>query len=178
MSTTKATLTLKFLSQEILTEAEAPAANNEQQRTLNTGKQALSSVLDSTTTPKLDKPIIAREITLPAGVTTIDLTAAAAFVFPAGGTRTFDFTGAKLRAWYFRAATTNNAAGITIAAGAANPYPLFGTGKSIIIGPGRVECGTFAGVNGDLPAVAAGVKTIDITAANNDKLYMELLFGT
>lgn len=178
MSTTMLEMLLQLKGKELLTEAEAPAANSQAERTLFTGKQGAKKTLHSTSTPKVDTPIIARQVTL-AGPITIDLTAALALTLPGAASRTVDVSGKRLKAFFFRCAVGNNAAGVTIAPGAANPYPPFGASKSVVLGKGRIECGGFDGVESDLPTVAAGARTIDITpGAAGDILYYEFHFGT
>jgi hypothetical protein len=180
MSVTEGQLTLQLLGKEILSEAEAPAANNETQRSMRTGAKGLNrSVRDAASTPLLDQPIIAFELTLNSGSpTTIDLAAVQALVQPAGATRTVDLTGAKLIAWLFETPAENTGVA-TIAPGDSNPYPsLFGSGKSIDLAAGRVEAGAVKGIASNLAAVAAGVKTLKFsTTQTGDKLYVELWAG-
>lgn len=178
MSTTTLEVKLQLKTIEVLSATEAPAAPTEVQRKLTTGAKALDKTFSATTLPKVDQPPIARELTL-AAATTINLAAALALAMPGGATRTLNMTGFRLKWFLFKAAAANNAAGITIAPGASNPYPIFGAAKSIILGPGRYECGGFDGIESDLPVVAGAVKEIDITpGAAGDVLYLELLFGT
>lgn len=179
MSTTSAAITVKLLAKEVLEAAEALAANNQQQRTLTTGLQSWVAELDADSTPKLDQPVVAHQITLTTSVvTTIDLTAVQALVLPTGVARLVDLTGAKLKAFFLRAGNDNDAAGVTIEPGSSNPYPIFGTGNTIVLGPGRIEAGGFDGIESDLAAVAGGAKEIDISGTTGDTLYFELLFGT
>jgi hypothetical protein len=177
MSTTSLEVQLKLLGKEEFSDVEAPAANNAQQRMLFTGRQGVRKEFGPATLPKVDAPIVAREITL-AGALTLDLTAILSLALPGAATRTLDQTGKKLKWFFFRAAIGNNAAGITIAPGAANPYPIFGAAKPIIVTRGRIEAGGFDSIESDLPTVAAGVKNIDLTpGAAGDILYVEFHFG-
>lgn len=178
MSTTMLEMLLQFKGKELLTEAEAPAANSQAERTLFTGKKQAKKTLNATSTPKVDGPIIAREVTL-AGPLTIDFSAALALTLPGAASRTVDVTGKRLKAFFLRCAVGNNAAGVTIAPGAANPYPVFGAARTIVLGKGRIECGGFDAIESDLPTVAVGARTIDITpGAAGDILYYEFHFGT
>lgn len=177
MSTTALEVQLKLLGKETFTDTEAPAANNEQQRILFTGRQGLKKEFSPTSVPKVDAPIVAREITL-AGATTLDFTAILSLALPGTATRTLDQTGKKLKWFFFRAAIGNNVTGILIAPGSANPYPIFGTGNAVRLTRGRIEAGGFDAIESDLPTVAAGAKNVDITpGAANDVLYFEFHFG-
>lgn len=180
MSITAGQITIQLAGQEILAAAEAPAAQNENQRTLRTGAKGLvRSHRDGASTPLVDQPIVSFELSLTSGSpTTIDLTAVQALVQPAGVTRTVDLTGAKPIAWLFETAAANTGV-VTIAPGDSNPYPsLFGSGKSIDLAKGRVEAGAVKGIASPLAAVATGAKTLKFsTTHTGDKLYVELWAG-
>lgn len=180
MSSTSLDLSFRCTGREVFTAAEAPAAGTEQQRTLQTGTNGFSKTLNGSSTPKLDQPLISREITL-GGATTLDLAAIAALALPSAATRTVDLTGKKLKAVLLRSKSTNNAAGINIAPGAANPYPMFGAGNDITLYPDAELMMAFRATEppAGIPAVAAGAKEIDLTpGAAGDVLYIELYFGT
>lgn len=180
MSTTEAELSLLLLGKEILTPAEAPAAETQSQRTMRTGGKGINKAqLNSTSTPKLDKPIIAFELTLTNGApTTIDLTAVQGLVMPTGLTRTIDLSGAKLKAWLFETPAANVGT-VTIAPGAANPYPLYGASKDLILPKSFVLASGFKAAESSLAAVAGGAKTLTFSTSNTgDKLYVELWAGT
>jgi hypothetical protein len=180
MSVTQGQITIQLAGKEVLSEVEAPAALNENQRTMRTGNKGLSkSTRNSSSTPLIDQPLVSFELTLNSGTpTTVDLAAVQALVQPAGLTRTVDLTGAKLIAWLFETPAENTGVA-TVAPGDTNPYPsLFGSGKSIDLAAGRVEAGAVKGMASNLAAVAAGVKTLKFsTTQTGDKIYVELWAG-
>lgn len=179
MSSTYLDLGLRVAGREIFTTTEAPAAANEAARTLSTGQHSFQKTLGPSTTPALTKPLVSREITLTSAViTTVDLAAIAALALPAGATRTVDLTGAKVVAILIRTKNTNNAAGVNIAPGAANPYPLFGTGNDITLLPDCELVMAFRETASALPAVAAAVKEIDLTGTTGDVVWLEIYAGT
>ena len=165
---------------ELLDANEAPGASNDAQRRLTSGGQGIDrKVLNSSSTPKVDKPLIAMMLSLTNGSpTTIDLTNVQALSMPIGSTRLKDLTGAKIKAYQFSTPGTNVGT-VNIAPGASNPYPLYGTGKDITLGRGRVEMGAFKNIESDLTAVGGSAKTLTFTATNTgDKVYVELWAGT
>jgi len=175
MSTPQVNVAINFAGQEQFSAAEGIAGGNAGQRTLYTGSKALEALLNATSTPKVDKSPLVTEITLGAGITTIDLTAAPGLVLPFGTTRNIDFTGAKLVAFLFEG---TGVGAVNVAPGASNPYALFGTGNDIDVSLGQIVCGVFRGVATTLPAVSGSVKTIDLSGGSGRKLYLELYFGT
>lgn len=180
MSTTEAELSVLFLGKELLTEAESPNAQTQSQRTMRTGGKGIDKVqLSSSSTPKVDKPIVAFELTLNSGSpTTIDLTAVAGLTLPLGLTRNVDLTGAKICAWLF-ATPSGNAGTVTIAPGASNPYPLYGASKDIILPRGLVSAAGFKAVASSFAAVSGTAKTLTFSCTNTgDKVYVELWSGT
>lgn len=177
MSTTRAQINLSLLASEEFTATEMPAAGSVAERTLKIGgSNQVSLQLSDATTPAVNAAPISRVITI-AGTITLDFTAIAAAVMPAGATRTLDLTGKKLVGFTLRAKSDNSAV-INVAPGGSNPYPFFGTGNDIDVKPGQQICGVFRDVASSCPAVAAGVKTIDISGTNGNILYLDLLFGT
>lgn len=179
MSSTSASVSVQLSAQEEFTLAEQPYATQANDRTLRTGGLNLSTTLNGTSVPKVDKPPIYQKVTIPGGGSlTVDLTAAPGLSSPVAASRAVDLTGGKLKHYQLRAAGTNNASGVTVAPGGSDPYPLFGTAKSIIMGPGRLEAGGFNGVESDLPAVSATVKNITFTGASGDVVEILMLFGT
>jgi hypothetical protein len=167
------TATLELSVREVLDTTDMPTGSTENDRTLRHNEFNGSAKLSATTTPKAERAVISK-LTLGAGITTIDLTAATK---SAG--RVESMAGKKVVAYIIETNIGNNAAGVTIAPGAANPYPLFGAAKSVILGPGRTDMCAFAqGVDSNLPAVAGGVKNIDVSGTTGDKVNIELIFGT
>ena len=177
MSATKLDLVLSLTGREIFTAAEAPSAENEQQRTITTGAATkVSKQLTGSSTPKVDKPPISKTVTI-SGTTTLDLTSIAGLAVPPAATRTLDMTGAKVVVIAFKAAD-DNAAVINIAPGGSNPYPLFGTGNDIDLRPGMALAAGFGAVATTLPAVSGTVKTIDFTGTNGDEVQVDVYLGT
>lgn len=177
MSTTKVEVTLRLAGREIFTAAEAPGAASEQERTARTGNASISDAHSPTTTPRVDKPPVSLEITLGGSPTQIDLTAVAGLALPPSATRTLDLTGAKVVDVLLSAPATNVAA-VNVAPGAANPYPLFGTGNDIDVAPGETIASGFKGVATSKPAVSGTVKRIDVSGTSGDKLKIDLYLGT
>lgn len=180
MSTTQLAVSLQITGQEVFSAAEAPAAAGEEQRTLRTGSNSVSLNKTTTSTPKVDKPPVSQKITLGAGTTTLDLAAIAALAMPSGATRTVDLTGAKLKTLVLRTEPNNNAAGVTIAPGGSNPYPMFGSGNDIILYPDSQLVLTFRNTEPPtgIPAVAGGAKEIDLSGTTADVIHVEMYFGT
>lgn len=177
MSTMRGQINLSVLASEEFTAAEAPSAGAVSERTLRTGKgNALDQTLNSTTTPKITKPAISRSIELGGSPTVLNLTAVAAAAIPAAASRSIDLTGAKLVAFSLRA-DDENADPILVGPGASSDtYDLFGTGIDLPISPGQQIAGSFR-IAPDTPAVASGVKNIEISGTSGDILYLDLLFG-
>lgn len=180
MSNPTVSVNMQMSASEEFTTAEQPNANSAAERTLKANALNLSASLGSASTPKVDKPPVYRKITAPStSIITVDLTAAPCLKSPDSASRAVDMTGAKVKHLQLRAAPTNNVAGILIAPGAANPYPLFGTAKSIIILPGEVIALGYNAVESQKPAVSGTVKNIDITpGATGDILEFEMALGT
>jgi len=168
---------MRFNAREVFTEAEAPAAASEEQRTLRAGAHSLSKTLGATSTPKVDKAPISRTITLTTGVpVTIDLTAAAALVLPGGATRTVDYTGAKVKAWLIRT-KKENVGNVTIG-GAASPYELFGPAVSLVLGKDAQIAMAFRETESSLAAVAGGAKNLQFAGTTGDVVYFDAILGT
>lgn len=180
MSTSYVTVAQQMTMSEVLTTTEQPNSTSEADRTLKCNSLNQNATLGAASTPKVDKPPIYRKIVAPStAIITVDLTAAPGLKSPDSVTRDVDLTGAKLKHLVLRAGSGNNVAGILIAPGAANPYPLFGAAKSILLLPGEEVVLAYNAVESQKPAVAAGVKNIDITpAATNDVLEIGMAFGT
>lgn len=179
-STPGGQITMTMAGSEVLDATEAPAGSTAQQRTLITGNQGITAqVLNSVSVPKVDQPLIAMLLTLTNGSpTTIDLTNVQALAMPIGASRLKNLTGAKVKACCLTTPTAN-VGKITVAPGASNPYPLFGTGNNVVLGQGRVEIFSFKGIESDLSAVAAGAKTITFSCTNTgDQVYVEIWAGT
>lgn len=177
MSTVAVDMAFRLAGREVFTSAEAPAAANEENRTLRVGAHNVTKALGATTTPAVTGPPISRAITLGGSAETIDLTAAAVLALPAGAARTYDYTGKKVVAFLIRTHADNNAAGVNIAPGASNPYPLFGTGNDITLFPdSELQFGTLASA-AKLPAVSGTVKNIDITGTAGDIVYVDMYLG-
>jgi hypothetical protein len=178
VSTVAVDLAFRLSGREVFTTAEAPSAANEENRTLRVGNHNVNKALGATTTPAVTGPPISRAITLTSAVITqIDLTAAAVLSLPAAATRTYDFTAKKVVAFLIRTAAANNAAGVNIAPGAANPYPLFGTANDITLLPdSEIQFGFLATASA-LPAVSGTVKNIDITGTTGDIVYIDMYLG-
>lgn len=95
-----------------------------------------------------------------------------------------DLTGKRLLSLELFAPNENDAAA-TIAPGASNPYPFLGTGNDVEILPGgrllidyRPDADGVAPDAADRPpAVAAGVKEIDVTLSGTDTLRWHAVFG-
>jgi hypothetical protein len=178
MSSTYLDLAFRVSGREVFTAAEAPAAASESERTLRCGQHNLSRTYGPTTVPAITGPPVSRTITLGSGITTIDLTNAAVLALPGNATRTFDFVAKRVVGFILRTATTNNSAGVNIAPGAANPYPLFGAGNDITLLPGsRLQFG-FDGIASGLPAVSGTAKSIDLTGTSGDVVYVDLYLGS
>lgn len=174
MSTTSCEVRLMLTALEVLSAAEAPAAGSDDGRTLRYTGFNGSQSLSSTSTPKIEKPPAAQSITLGGGITTLDFTALA-LARDAG--EAHDFTGKKLIGAILKA-NASNAAAISVAPGASNPYPLFGAGNDIDVGPGLDLAFCFLAVGSNLPAVSATVKTLDLSGTSGDKIDVFFLFGT
>ena len=170
--TISVSITLEQSVREVLSASDLPFGSNEADRTLRHTALNKSVTLSATSVPKAQRAVL-QDVTIGAGITTIDFTAA-----PKSVSRTEDMTGKKVTACKIVTGSLN-AGNVTIAHGASNPYPLFGTAKDVILGPGRTEQFAFAdGVDSNLPAVAGGAKTIDISGTAADTVRLELIFGT
>lgn len=180
MSTTNVSVSQLMSASEIFTATEQPNASSESDRTLKANSLNLSATLNSTSTPKVDKPPIYRKHTFLSGVKiTIDLTAAPGLKSPDSASRAIDLTGAKLKHLQIRAGAGNNAAGVLVEPGSATPYSPFGATKSILVLPGEVVTHGFNGVESTKEAVDATHKLIDITpGATGDVFEIEMAFGT
>lgn len=172
------TLTMQAILQAILTPdaTNSPAGGGEGQTILNAYDQSLQ--LNSGTTPAIDVEPVDLSRTFAAASETVDLTTCPAardiVEIP-----DYDLTGKKIIAALFVSPITNNAAGITISPGAANPYPLQGTGNDITLLPGELKMlGRLTGLASNRPAVAPTVKEIDFAGTVGDVLTAFLVFGT
>lgn len=174
MSTSTAAVRMQATIREILTALEAPQATNEAGRTLEHGAYNLSRTLSASSTPALESPPSAQDITITAGTTTLDLTA---LKLARDNGTTYDYTGKKVIGAIFKT-DPDNAGAVTIAPGSSNPYPLFGATNEKDIGPGRMDMFFFDEVGSNLAAVSGSAKTIDITGTEDDVVTVVLLFGT
>lgn len=163
---------LQQIGTEIRTTTDIPTATNDDDRTVRHNQFNATGNLSANTTPVVDT-IAYDAITLGAGITTVDLTAAETV----NGTE--DLTGKKLVGFIVEAHEDNTGV-VTVAFGAANPYPLFGTSNKITLNPGETLAKTIrTGSANANPAVAAGVKDIDISSTfATDVLNIQLIFGT
>jgi hypothetical protein len=126
--------------------------------------------LTGSTTPPVTAGGVA-EKAMVAGAATIDL---AALVCVDGST--INLTGLKPRQWKLKAPSTNGAA-ITVAKGASNGYTGFGANFSITLLPGAEWQGEDVSTTGPA-AVAAGVKTLDLSGTTTDELQIVIAAGT
>lgn len=171
-STVYATINANIIGTEELGADAAPFSTSTADRRLLVNALNESATLNSASTPALEAAPLVQEVTVTAGTTTIDLTAA-----PISGDRTLDLTGKKLVAWQIKAAA-DNSDDVTIAPGSSNPYPLFGASNERDLEPGELAMGAITGVASGKPAVSSTVKTIDITGTEDDVVSVILYFGT
>lgn len=167
---------LSLTASEAFTSQEAPTGLTQADRTVVIRGADVSTVIDATTTPKIEASPIVRTITI-SGTTTIDLTAAAGVVIPASASRTIDASTKKLIAFRFSCPTTNQAA-VNVAPGSADPYAIFGSGNDVDVRPGWTIPGVLNGANPSHAAVSSTAKNIDITGTTGDKITIELYFGS
>lgn len=158
---------------ETLTTTEMPGAANIDERRRSFSGLNRQGQLKSDSTPKLEKPPAYQKITI-SGTTTIDLTAVPAARDPTNVT--VDMTDKKLIGLQIEAAAANSG-NVTVAPGSSNPYPLFGSGNSIIVVPGELITKTIKGAASGHPAVSGTVKTIDVTGTSSDVVEIGLFFG-
>lgn len=155
---------------EILDAASVANAATADGRTLRSDALNVTQSLSGSTTPPVNN-VVQLNLAGTGAAQTINLTAA-----PKSAGRTADLSGKKLVALILKAPAANVSA-VTIAPGAANPYPPFGAGKSILLDPGEVLQKTFLKDKATAkPAVAGAVKNIDITIAVGDTLAALLIF--
>jgi hypothetical protein len=174
MSTTTLDIIIRASGKEVFTAAEAPAAASEADRTMKTGANALVVSYTPSSTPPVSKPLVSLLID---ATGTVNLAAVAAMAIPAGATRTVDLTGGKMVLFILRA-PKENAAAVTVAPGASNPYPLFGAGNSVEVKVGQFICAGFEELTvNSYAAVGPTAKNIDVTITGSDKLYLELYLG-
>lgn len=161
--------TLAMTVKEVLTAAEMPTANSEDERTLDHSKLNKSETIDESSSPRPEEAV-ATEITIGAGTTTIDLTSA-----PLSASRTADLTGEKCLGYLIK--VDDSAAGdVTIAPGSSNPYNLDKGGNDIVLGPGEIAQRWMP--DGNRAAVSATVKNIDVSGTENDKVSILAIFGS
>ncbi len=164
---------------EIFTAVEMPQASTESERTIKTTGTKLQADLDDTSSnPKIEKPVYNQQITLAGASQTLDLTALPVAAMPPAATRTVDMTGKRLIACFFHAAAANDSGGMTLKAAAANGYDLFGNGKEYLILPGEVVCAFFYQQPSARDPVAGADKDIDIAGTIGDVIDVVLAFGT
>lgn len=173
MSATSVEARLQLTASEVLSAAEAPATASENDRTLRYGGFNTSATLNATSTPAVDSPPAATSITLGGSPTTLNLTAIA---LARAAATNYDFTGKKVVGCTLKA-NAANAANINVAPGGSNPYPLFGTGNDVDVGPGMSLSFVFAGANTNRPAVSGSAKNIDISGTSGDKIDVFFVFG-
>lgn len=167
MSSKTVEVSLSFTSVEILTALEAPSAKTDSERTIRQSAMATKLTLNGTSLPAVTQPASVQTLTMTGSAVQVDLTALAGLAMPPTATRTLDLTGAKIIAFHFRPRSSNVGA-ITVAPGAATPYPLFGTAHPITLQPGQEIGCAFSGVASTLPAVSPTVKRIDFTGTMGD----------
>jgi len=136
----------------------------------------LNKILDSGTTPKADT-VVDLSFALSGGTTkTWDLTAAPDAKNIAA---TVNLTGKKLVAMLIVADADNDAAGMTMVAGASNGYDIFGASADrLTLYPGQTVCLFQSGAASSWDAVAAGDKTIDFVGTDGDAVDILAVFGT
>jgi len=167
--TISASLLLQITGKETLGTDDHPGGSSTNDRTLAHNAFNASATFSATSTPTGQR-IVEIEITLGAGTTTIDLTSA-----PKSAGRTEDLTGFKAVAGLLTAPRTNSG-DVTVAPGASNPYPLFGTGNSVAVPAGRTMAfGDTEQAN--LAAVSSSAKTIDVSGTSGDILRLMLVMG-
>lgn len=177
MSETTAFVKMSIGSKEVFTAVEAPTANGENERTIQQSNSGVNVTLNSTTTPKVEKPGYITTITIGGSPTTIDLTALAVPVLLSSVTRTVDMTGKNLVAFELSTPITN-AAAVNVAPAGSNPYPIFGTGNDIDLKKGMFLCGAISGVASTMPDVASDAKGVTFDGTLGDKINVRLYFGT
>jgi len=123
--------------------------------------------LNATSTP--DAELVAEfRATLSGGAFTIDLTAIPTLL------GTVDASGKKVRAFKFRALSTNSGA-ITVAPGASHAYNMLGTGWSI---PVPVDGEVLMYLKDTAPAVVdSSADTLSLSGTGTDALDVIFLFG-
>lgn len=115
------------------------------------------------------KRVLVDEITLGAGVTTLDFRSGVAAL-----DRYLDCLGYKVFAVMLHALAAN-AGVVNVAPGSANPYPIFGAGNDISLAPSMMLEMVMTQL--ELPAVSATVKTIDVSGTSGDKLRYMFVLG-
>jgi hypothetical protein len=164
------TYTLNMTGAEVLDTTDVPSGNATSDRQLTHNALNTSGQLSSSTSPDVEFAVT-QEITI-SGTTTIDLTAA-----PKSASRTQDLTGKKLVSMIIEA-DANNSGNTTVAPGSANPYPLFGSGNSILVLPGETIGKTIrSGTATNHPAVSGTVKNIDVSGTASDVVKILMYFG-
>ena len=161
------TAQLIMTAQETFAEADLPAAASGS-RSL----PAMSAFNVNKTFPNdviTPKAVAMQQLTIGGGITTIDLTAALAAL-----DRYVDMTDLYIFAGLFAAPAANNG-DVTIAPGAATPYPIFGAAKDILLPASR----TIVWCDSQLDAVqvSGSVKNIDISGTSSDILNLILIGG-
>lgn len=126
------------------------------------------ATLDGTTTPAVTK-YAAFQQALTAGAATIDL----ADMPGDNPGDSVDGTGLKARFVKFRA-PEDNAAAITLTAGASNGYDLLGADWSLALAPGEEATHRLLTTP---PTVAGGAKEIDLAGTGTDVLDCEIILG-
>lgn len=146
------------------------------QRTVTSSDYDLNETLDSTTTPAVDD-LMAYQLNLSGGTDTIDFTAAAIIGAESAGApaASEDLTGKRVCHVEFECPTTNSYE-VTIAPGAANPYPIFGAANDFTLKPDSKFAYTVH--SNALPTISSTVKTIDITGNAADVLNLKIAFET
>jgi len=161
---------LQMTAKEILAAADLPSANSEADRTWNHNGLNHSDNYSGSSTVSIDQ-IVPIDIDLTGSPITVDLTNAP----KTGGRTAEDHTGLKVIGLLLNA-PTGNAGAVSMAPGASNPYPLFGTAKDIEIAPGRVLA--FMEQTVGLAAVSSSVKSIDFDGTNGDHIDGLLFLGS
>lgn len=172
-STNTLSAVINLTGQETLDTTAWPAGAQTMDRTLRATGLSFSGELSASTTPAIGAQPVQLNLTIGAGVTTVDLTAAAI-----GVSRTADMTARKIIAWIVKASASNVGA-VLIGPGASNGYPIWGAadGKHYFH-PGQTAGAATEGVAAATGAVGASSKDVAVSGTQNDTVEILLWFGT
>lgn len=159
------TPSISLTAVETIALAASPEASIQQ-----SGFNCSGPKFSATTTPPVTHASY-QSLALAGGTRDIDLTA-----LPNAVNVPQDCTGKKVQTILIKNPAGNDA--ITISPGGANPYPLFGTGNSVVV-PGHATIDTFLAmvVPEGLPDVAAGAKIITVTGTGTQSFHIGLTLG-